>query len=142
MIIVGPNHRIPVRIGEVTVWVGTMSLAQKSELHSLFKLAGGAEHVDGNKLSMLTIKFAVKELEGVVHPNGEKYELEFEKDGTQLTDECAEMLMGMGDDGKMILAVGKLSREIKAHVIEGVEIDLAKSKVVKKKQETPEASPT
>lgn len=135
MIVYGLHHRVPVHLVDagVIVWVSPLTYLQKQALNELVQRKAGEEVVDGYRLAFLSVKFGVKGVEGLTLPEGGEYQLEFDPDGSALTDDCANELMQMGESQKMIKAVSRLCNEIREYEIDGVLIDLKSVKSAKKK---------
>lgn len=133
MIIYPQSSRIPVEIGSIKVWVGPLTFGQKVQLQECVKLKAGKEVVDATRIAYLTIKFAVKSVEGISLPSGAPYEVSIGPDGT-LTDDCASEILQLDDAAKLVTACSMLAREIKDHEIPGVKIDLKNVKDGKKKE--------
>lgn len=127
MIVYKLTDRIPVKFAGVTVWVSPLSYQQKSHVLAQTKIVKGEEIQDHGQMVFLAVKYAVKEIQGLVDSSGSPYELAFDSDGT-LTDACASDLMQMDAHPKLILACSHLMNGIKEYEIEGVEIDLSKVK--------------
>lgn len=123
MIIYRLTDRIPVKIDDLTFWVAPMSFAEKLALNQAVKTTGGVEVMDAAKVAFLTIKFSVKEVEGIKLPDGSDYPLSFDASGA-LTDDCVSELLQIDTSPKLVTACGLLTREIKEHSIKGVKIDL------------------
>jgi hypothetical protein len=131
MIIYKITDRIPIVMGEVKVWISPLTFAQKAALGAATVLRGGKEVTDGFKAAMLSLKYSVKEIEGVQGADGNPYELDFESDGT-LTDDCANELFQLECSPLLVKACAKMSNGL-SDEIEGVTIDVKGVKSVKKK---------
>lgn len=127
------TDRIPVKIGELTVWFGPLTYDQKAEINGLVQMRSGEEKVDGYRLAFLSLKYGVKGVDGVKDSEDKPYQVEFEESGMALTDDCTMDLIGLGDSQKVIMAVTRLVNEIKEYEIQGVKIDLKGVKSTKKK---------
>lgn len=124
------SDRIPIKIGDITIKVGPLSLAEKAEIGSLFFSGKVADQL---KATLLTIKYGVKEVEGFFTEDG-PYQLSFE--GEYLTDDCASELINTEAGEKMVVVCTSLIKKIpdvftdeKGNKLEGVEI-LKKDKPV------------
>jgi hypothetical protein len=132
MIVYRTTDRIPVKMGPVTAWVSPFSYEQKIKLASCTKLQAGVEQIDAHKIALLSVKFAIKEVEGLTDLNGQPYELAFDTDGT-LTEECVSDLMQIVGSSSLAAICYKLSLNIENHKLEGAEVVLSESKSVQKK---------
>jgi len=110
-----------------------MEFSQKVAIQSATKMKGGEEVTDGYKVALLTVKFCVKEIEGLENADGSPYELEFEEDGKTLTDDCANELFQLDASPLLIRACNAYVAALKGEVLEGVQFDFSGVKSVKKK---------
>lgn len=133
MIIFKTTDRIPVKMGEVTLWLSPMEFGQKVAIQGAVKMKSGAEITDGFKVALLTLKFCVKEIQGLFNSDGSPFECEFEEGGNVLTDACANDLLQMDSAKSLIRACNSLSEAASTAEIEGVIFDLKGVKSVKKK---------
>lgn len=132
MIVYRTTDRIPVKMGEVTIWVSPFSYEQKVKLSQATKLVSGEEVMDAGKVALLSLKFSVKEVEGLVDTDGQPYELSFDADGT-LTEECVGDLMQLDNSGSLAAICYKLSLQIKDHEAPGVVVKTSETRKSKKK---------
>lgn len=133
MIIYPQSSRIPVEIGSIKVWVGPLTFGQKMQLQECVKMKAGKEIQDSTRIAYLTIKFAVKSIEGVTLPDGSPYSVSLGSDSA-LSDESVDELLQLNDAPSIVRACSLLAREIKEHEIPGVKIDLKNVKDGKKKE--------
>lgn len=89
------SDRIPIKIGDVIFKLAPFSQDQRTQIHGCYTHESGSQVEHTQKAMFLSIKFAVKEVEGLEYADGSKYDLKFEKDGS-LTDECVNELLNMG----------------------------------------------
>lgn len=130
------TDKIPFSIGDVKIWISPMSFGHKVEIQSTTKLKGGVEVSDGFKVALLTLKYSVKEIEGVSNADGTPYQLEFEEDGKSLTDDCVNELFQLEHSPKVIRACNSFHEAQTNEAIkglEGVTFDFAGVKTSKKK---------
>lgn len=126
------TDRIPLTIANVKIWISPMEYEQKVAIQSATKMKGGVEISDGFKVALLTLKFCVKEIEGVSNADGSPYQLEFEESGKVLTDECANELFQLENSPRLLRACNSIA-EAQESGLEGVEFDFSGVKSVKKK---------
>jgi len=89
MIIYRTDERIPIKLGHITVYVSPLSQGQYANLMSQKSMSGGVEISDGAAMSMMALKFAVKDVESNVpieYRDGTKFKLQQDESG-KLTDE-------------------------------------------------------
>lgn len=132
MVIYKLSDRIPVEVGGLKFWLSPLSYSQRIAIADATKMQSGVEVIDSRKIAFLSVKFSVKEVEGIKNADGSDYSLEFDADGC-LSDDCVSELMNLDSCPKLVTAASLLIREIKEHEIEGVKIDLKGVKNSKKK---------
>jgi len=81
------TEKIPVKVGELTFKISPLTFEQKCEIQNVL-MAGTAISV--LKASKLSIKYAVKDIEGLENSDGSKYEVKFDEVG--LADETVDDL--------------------------------------------------
>lgn len=131
MIIYRPNDRIPLKIGKITLIVSPLTGDQNSELATYTKMQGGKEVVDVGRMAISTLKFAVKDIQGVdaTYIDGTKFELE--RDGDYLTEQSVGDLYEIFGTAQLNMIAAKLiSKQIDE--IPGVKIEIDKVVVPKK----------
>lgn len=132
MVIYKISDRIPVEVGGLKFWLSPLTYAQRIEIADATKMQSGVEIADTRLIAFLSIKFSVKEVEGLKNADGSDYILSVDSNGS-LSDECVSDLMNLDLCPKIVSAASALMREIKEHEIEGVKIDLKGVKDSKKK---------
>lgn len=138
MIIYRSTDRIPVRLGDVVLYIAPLTHGQKIALNSATTIRSGKEIIDGIKMAFLAIKYAVKGQEGIVDSLGNKYELQFTANG-ELEDACVDDLMGLDHAEDLAVICVKLidgigaARDIAKAKGLAAQIDLPEPKVSKKK---------
>ena len=138
MIIYSSSDRIPVRMGDVVIYISPLTHGQKIAVNSANTIRAGKEVIDGIKMAFLAIKFAVKGIEGIIDITGNKYELKFTPEGV-LEDSCVDDLMGLDHAEdlavicvKLIDGIGAAKQIAKSKGL-SAQIDLPEPKVTKKK---------
>ena len=132
MIIYRLTDRIPVDIGEVRFWVSPLSYEQKSQISSCVDMQAGEQEQDRLKMAQLTLKYSVKEVDGLKDSSGDDYTLTLDESGV-LTDDCVSELFQMANVSTLITVTANLLNEIKEFDIPGAKICLDQTKSVKKK---------
>ena len=123
---------IPLKIDDITVWITPLTQEQKSQIIALMTLADGQKEADIIAQGSMAMRYSIKDIEGIKTLDGKKYKLRFRKDGT-LTDECVAELVNMTHGEKALVACYQLMLNPSKVKVQGVEVDLKGSKVVKKK---------
>lgn len=121
------TDRIKVQISDVTFWLSPLSADQKAELMSQTKIVKGEEKTDGWKVTLLTLKYSIKAIEGLVDVDDEPYQLSFDPDGT-LSLDCVNELMQIECSTDLMLAATSLMNKIKDPELPGVKVTLPASK--------------
>ncbi len=90
------TDKIPVKIDSLTFKISPLSFDQKSEIQ--------AELITGNPMSIikaakLAIKYAVKDVDGIVDNAGDKYLLEFDNDC--LSESCVDDILNIDQNDKL-----------------------------------------
>lgn len=129
------EHRIPVKLGEVTFWLGPISHEQRTKIFSFVKPEGSPEKTDHVALSNTALRFSIKGIEGVEYPDGSPYQLSFDSDGG-VSDECLSELMQLEAMPKIIALCSQfLTQGFGNGSVEGVEIHIGGLKVAEKKSQ-------
>lgn len=123
MIVYRLTDRIPAKIGGLTFWLAPLSFEQKANLLDCRKMEGGVEVVDSAKRCRLSIKYALKKVEGLKCADGSDYMLEMGPDGV-LTDDAVNEVMSLDCMVKLVSACMSLLGGVSDPGIEGVEFDL------------------
>lgn len=125
------TDKIPVKVGDMKLFVSPLSVDHKMKIASFTKMDKGEERPDALKIALHTIKYALKGMEGVCNLDGTPYQLDFESDGS-LTDTCLSEISNVLNNDKLAAAcisVGNGNLDFK---IEGVEIEVPKQASKKK----------
>lgn len=123
------SDRLKLKIGELTFEVAPMTYGQKLEVSQAMTHQGGEQLQDVGKATYLTIKYSVKNVTGIVYPDGSKWKPRFEEDGT-LTNELVEELLSLHIKDDLIFACislmsdfgGKVKNPTTGEELKGVEI--------------------
>jgi hypothetical protein len=132
MIVYKMDDRIPVVIGDAKFWVSPLSYEQKIQLAGQTKIKAGEEVSDPVKAALLTLKFSVKEVEGLKCADGSDYHAELDPSGI-LTDACVSEIFQLETAIPLVTACTALAGSVKEHDIPGVKIDMQGVRVGKKK---------
>lgn len=127
------SDRIPVKIGELTFWLSPMSWGHRAEIVALARKQAGIDATDANKAGFLTLKYTIKEIEGLENSDGSPYVCEYEQSGC-LTDDCVDDLYQLDILPQLVQVGGMFLNGLPKGEIEGVHIDLGNVKNAKKKQ--------
>lgn len=90
----GPNDRLKLKVGELVFHVSPMTFAQKLKIQETMMRKGGQSLEDIGLASFYTIKYSIKDVEGLEAPGGEPWKPSFEEDGS-LTDQDTEALLSL-----------------------------------------------
>lgn len=123
------SDRIPVRIGNITVRLAPLSKDEKTEIQlCMIRGRGNNDYKELTNGLFLSLKYAVKGIDGITDGDGNKYELQFD-DNKNLTDDCVSDLLNMEEKDKLTLVCISLINKIpdeftdeKGKKLEGVEI--------------------
>lgn len=116
------TDRIPLKIDTLTFWISPLSYHQKAEILSQVVSISGEEKQNYGKMVFLSVKFAVKKVEGLEDSDGKPYRLEF--DGEVLSDDSVNDLLQLDCQAKLTQTCANLMNGIRDSKIEGVEFDL------------------
>lgn len=139
-----PTDRVPVKIGDVTVFISPLTPQRKAELIRLTsdltpRLKSEDKAVQANAINestMATLKYAVKGIEapGYSFPDGSPITLSVEPDGT-LSEDGLSVLFAILEQSKLMLIASKyLAEGIKHWDIDGVEVKIPAPDDQKKSQ--------
>jgi hypothetical protein len=104
------TDRIKIKIDDVTVTVSPLSSHEKAEIQSeMIKFVKGDVKA-GQHGICLSLKYAVKDIEGIEDSNGSNYSLKFENG--YLSDECVDDLLNMEITGKLSQVCASLSNGV------------------------------
>jgi len=126
------TDRIKVKIDEVVFTISPLSYKQKIEVQSLFT---SGKQFEG---SILSIRMAVKDIEGVEDAQGNAYKLKFENE--LISEDCIDDILNIENSMKLQLTCAELINGIPKEIIhpvtgervEGIKI-INNEKVSKKK---------
>lgn len=129
------TDRIPVKIDSLEFKISPLNFEQKSEIQALL-ITG--EPMGIVKAARLSVKYAVKDVSGIVDQDENEYILSFENG--ILTDECVDDLLNVDQDSKLSLVCTSLLHGIPKDFtdpqtgkpIEGITLQPGKSKKPKK----------
>lgn len=131
MVIYPLSARIPVKIADVTFWVAPLSWGQKQEILNCKKLSGGVEVDDNIMRTYLTLKFSIKQIDGLKNFDGTDYVLELGPDGN-MTEVGMSDLMQIDQFPKLITTCAELVGKIRDIDADGVTVDLKQVRLAKK----------
>lgn len=123
------TDRIKVKIGELVFMLAPLSFEQKSEISALSsKIEQGELVTNGMLVYYKSIQFSLKDIEGLVDSDGNKYELQFNERG--ITTECMDELFNMEFSHQLMVSAYNMVAQIPTKIIdpatgqemEGVEI--------------------
>jgi hypothetical protein len=132
MIIHKITDKIKVKIGEIAFWVSPLSWDQKQDILSDAKMNDGK--VSNRNSTYKCIKYAVKDIEGVVLSDGSPYTLKLENG--VLSDESVEEILNLELSPRLIMTCyslvhgvpNKIFNPVTGEPLEGVEIVSSGSK--------------
>lgn len=114
------SDRIPVKIGDVTFKLGSMTAAQKADLAECYTTVNGETVVDHTQAAIKVMKYTVKDIDGVEYATGGgEYKLSF-VNGCQaeLTDDCVSELMGMEVRNDLIFACTQFAEGVPKQIMD------------------------
>ncbi len=104
------TDKIKIKIDDVTVTISPLSSHEKAEIQSeMMKFVKGNVKA-GQDGICLSLKYAVKGIEGVVDSEGNAYALKFENG--YLAQECVDDLLNMEITGKLSQVCGALTNGV------------------------------
>lgn len=123
------TDRVKIKIDDIILSISPLSLEQKEEISAHLLEFGTKKDVKHYINAVATsVKYALKDIEGVTDIKGNKYELSFEEDGS-LTKGCIEELLNTQISGKIgascIAFIDNIPSKIygdDGNALEGVEI--------------------
>lgn len=123
------SDRLSVKIGDLTIKLAPLSVDQKTELQIAF--LNGKLNQDLQSMTkglILSLKYSIKDIEGLVDSNDQPYKLKMDEQGN-LSDESIEDLLNMEFSKQLSLVCAALVKGIpneftdeNGKKIEGVEI--------------------
>lgn len=126
-IVLQDTDRIPVTIDDVTFWIRPLSWHQKMDIMSEDSVTKG-DFKNGRQTTIKAIKYAIKNVSGLVTIDDEPYELKFDPDGL-LTNECVDELLNLPFGSKVVTScyafvpgVPDAITDAKGNPIEGVKL--------------------
>ncbi len=129
------SDKIPVKIGDITLTISPMSLAQKTELQSVM-LSAKTDPMRAVKGAGLAIRFAVKGVTGVECMDGSPWTPTFGDDGILTEDSCDELL-NLEESPKLIALCTQLVAGVPVNgvidpqtgkAMQGITLELPKAK--------------
>ena len=123
------TDRVKIKVGELVFTLAPLSYAQKAEIKGLSsKIISGEEVTNGMMVYYKSIQFSLKDIEGLIDVDGNKYELNFDERG--ISPECMDDLFNMEFNEKLMMCaynmVDQIPKEIidpsTGKVLEGAEI--------------------
>lgn len=132
MIIYRLTDRIPVKIEGLTFWISPLSQEQKINLLECRKMEGGKEVVDGVKRALLSIKYALKKVDGLKCSDGSAYQVKLDEDG-MLSQASIDEIGNLGCAPNLVSACMALLSDFSKLKLKGVEFDLKGVVVAEKK---------
>jgi hypothetical protein len=122
------TDRITVKVDDLTIKLSPLSLDQKNEIQTEFiqgRTLASPRHLTNG--TVLALRYALKDLQGVVDADDKPYELSFE--GGMVTDQCIEDLMNLEISDKLVAICATLANGVPREFtgpngkkLEGVEI--------------------
>lgn len=115
--------RLTVKIGELTFKLAPLSYKQKTEIRGLYTI-GKKEDA-----AILTMKYSIKDVDGLETISGEKFKLSFDENG--LSEESLDNLLNSMEAPKLILACANLMDAIpNVMVVPGTDKPLEGVKII------------
>lgn len=123
------SDRIAVKVGDLTFKLAPMTIDQKTECQQAFlKGNSKADLKELTKGIILSLKYSVKSVDGLVDANDEPYKVSLDDKGN-LTDECIDDLLNLQTGKQLTQICASLTNGIPSEFIddngnklEGVEI--------------------
>jgi hypothetical protein len=123
------SDRIPIKIGDIKLTIAPLTVDQKTEIQQAMlngRVKGDIK--EATRGVVLSIKYAVKGVEGIEGADGSPYALQFD-DSKNLTDECVDDLLNVGMNKQLTMVCASLANGVpdqftdeKGERLEGVEI--------------------
>lgn len=120
------TDKIAVKYEGVEVIISPLTHSQKMEISESLKLKAGQETIDYQRTSILTLKYAIKEVKGLTTYEDEPYKLEF--DDTGLTEECVSELMTALASTPIFIAINSALANVLDTKLDGVEVEVLPKK--------------
>jgi len=115
------SDRIPIKMAGLTFWISPLTYAQKAEILAQVSMSGGEEKQNFGRMVFLSVKYAIKKVEGLEDSDGNPYEVQFE--GDSITDESVNDLLQLDCQPKLTQTCANLINGIRDMKLEGVEFD-------------------
>jgi hypothetical protein len=112
------TDRIKVKIDEVVFTISPLSYKQKIEVQSLFT---SGKQFEG---SILSIRMAVKDIEGVEDAQGNAYKLKFENE--LISEDCIDDILNIENSMKLQLTCAELINGIPKEIIHPITGEVVK----------------
>ena len=98
------SDRIKVKVGGLTVKIGPLTFDQKAEIQALATSGDFKKSLQSAKLS---VKYSVKDIDGLEDAEGNKYELSTDEEG--LSEDCLNELFNLEESEKLsMMSLGLL----------------------------------
>ena len=120
------TDRISIKHNDVQVVIAPLNHLQKMEIADSLKIKAGQERIDYQRTSMLTLKYAIKEIHGLTNYDDTPYQLELDENG--LTDECVSELMTALASTPVFPALNSALANVLDTGLEGVEVEVLPKK--------------
>lgn len=136
MIVLTPKDRVLVTLTEypeLKFWISPLTYQQRAELASLKE--GIKDGIDAKKsleLAYKSLKFALKEVEGVKLLDGKNFKLRLD-DNDEVNHEDLEAFLSMTPAFHVAMFTAQLENGFQSYDINGVEVHMDTHKTVKKK---------
>ena len=115
--LISTKERIPVTIDDIVIYISPLSYQEKMQLQDHMLQAVNGNMSEAMKGAAMSIKFAVKKVDGIETSEGYKYQLEFEENGKYITDSCVDDLLNLPQNNKLIATCSSLLEGIPAENI-------------------------
>ena len=122
------TDRIKIQIGEATLIVKPLSYKDKNDWLTCITSSSGTQLENALKGLAILMRATIKEIDGVIFTDGEKFSLEFDENG-KLTEDSVDTLLNMeifGDIRDLMIAltrgVPKDMRDNAGNILEHIKI--------------------
>lgn len=116
-IIYRKNDLISLEIGDLVFKIKPLNYLDRVEIMSCLHNSSGTIVENAGKASYLTIKYAVKKLEGASTIDGTPYELEFDESGN-ITDDAISDILNIEENNKLGLALHNFLKGVPSKLID------------------------
>lgn len=126
------TDRIQYKIGEITVSISPLSVADKNTL-SEYMIKGQSKQDIKSLMegSVYVLQSAVKEVKGLEDSNGNEYKLQFDE-SNKLTRECAEDLLNLEQSTNLLSLCSMFINGVPTNLPEGISLVSPKNKKAQK----------